>query len=55
MNLVSRRMCATPFRVLHQVNNSPQKIARQRLDRVQKIKKITKSLFGPVDKNEFKK
>lgn len=32
---------------------SPRKTAKTRLERVQKINKVSKSLFGPVIKSEF--
>lgn len=34
---------------------SPHKAAKTRLDRVQKINKVSKSLFGPVIKSEFRR
>lgn len=34
---------------------SPRKMAKSRLERVQKVNKVSKSLFGPVIKSEFKK
>lgn len=34
---------------------SPHKMARARLERVQKINKVSKSLFGPVIKSEFQR
>lgn len=35
--------------------SSPHKMARARLERVQKINKVSKSLFGPVIKSEFER
>lgn len=32
---------------------SPRKMTKARLERVQKINKVSKSLFGPVIKSEF--
>lgn len=34
---------------------SPRKTAKSRLERVQKVNKVSKSLFGPVIKSEFKR
>lgn len=34
---------------------SPRKMAKTRLERVQKINKVSKSLFGPVIKSEFRR
>lgn len=34
---------------------SPRKLAKTRLERVQKINKVSKSLFGPVIQSEFRR
>ncbi|CAO1409597.1 unnamed protein product [Diamesa serratosioi] len=50
---MSRRISNPLLTRVRQVS-SPRKMVKNRLERVQKINKVSKSLFGPVIKSEFK-
>ncbi|CAO1394221.1 unnamed protein product [Diamesa hyperborea] len=50
---MSRRISNPLLSRVRQVS-SPRKMVKNRLERVQKINKVSKSLFGPVIKSEFK-